>query len=238
MSTSTTRPRTESQVHTAGTWFENTKTKELGRLRVAPTDTGGRRLVADLWLAPGAAVLGEHVHDQINERFTVCSGTLAVRINGVESRAAAGGAISVPAGVSHDWWNESDTVARVLVEVEASPGGGPMAERFLEMIEVSFGLANTGNTNAEGKPHLLWLAAFATDYRDVLRLSSPPQVLQRALFGPLAAFARWAGRDPGVGWLHGPGCPAQIDVPHGYEEVDENGAPVSGQLPYASSGRQ
>ncbi|MFI5027910.1 MAG: hypothetical protein ACHQCF_02880 [Solirubrobacterales bacterium] len=64
-------------MHPVGTWFENTKTKELGRLlRVAPQDTGGTRLLADLWLQPGAAVIGEHVHDP-DERFSVVTGTSA-----------------------------------------------------------------------------------------------------------------------------------------------------------------
>jgi mannose-6-phosphate isomerase-like protein (cupin superfamily) len=208
-------------MHPVGTWFENTKTKELARLRVAPQDAGGERLVADLWLQPGAAVIGEHVHDHLDERFTVIAGRLSVRVDGVESTVGAGGSVEVPAGTGHYWWNDSDEAARVAVEITATPDSGPMAERFVEMIEVGFGLANTGHTNDEGRPSPLWLAAFAMEYRDVMVLSSPPPWVQRALFGPLSGLARRMGRDPSDPSLHWPGCPAEVPPPAGFVDSDE-----------------
>ena len=47
----------------AGDWYENVKTKELARLVVSPEETGGTRLEAELFLQPGGAVVGEHLHD-------------------------------------------------------------------------------------------------------------------------------------------------------------------------------
>jgi len=208
-----------------GTWVENVKTRELARLRVSPDETGGERLTSDLWLRPGAAVLGEHVHDSIDERFTVIAGELAVRIDGVESSAGPGEAVEVPAGTGHDWWNASGDVVHARVDVEATPGSGPMAARFLEMIEVAFGLANSGHTNEEGRPGPLWLAAFAMDYRDVLRLSKPPLWVQRALFEPLAALGRRRGCDPGAAWLHGPDSPCVVPEPAGFSGPDSGWMP-------------
>jgi quercetin dioxygenase-like cupin family protein len=193
-----------------GEWLENRATKERAQVTVSPQDTGGTRLEAELWLEPGGAVMAEHVHDRFHERFTVLSGELAVILDGVHSVARAGDVIDIPAGRAHDWSNAGDTVAHVLVEVE---GPAPMATRFAEMIEVGFGLANAGHTDARGKPTPLWLAALATEYRDVLRLTSPPAPVQRIVLGPLALVARLAGRDPRADWLHGPGSPSRAAAP-------------------------
>jgi quercetin dioxygenase-like cupin family protein len=215
----------EGGAHPAGTWVENRRTGELGRLHVSPADTEGRRLVADLYALPGAAVVGEHVHDQMDETFTVLAGTLDVRLDGAESRAVAGETVEIPAGTAHDWWNSGDTTSKVRVEVAATPGSGPMADRFLAMIEALFSLAQLGHTDDDGKPGLLWLAPFATEYRDVLYLSSPPLGVQRALFGPLAALGRALGRRPTDPSLHGPGAPCVITPPDGFEAAPADWMP-------------
>jgi quercetin dioxygenase-like cupin family protein len=194
----------------AGEWFGNVKTKELAQLKVSPEETGGRRLEAELWLQPGGAVLGEHVHDHLHERFTVLEGELWVVLDGERSVAGPGTVVDVPPGRAHDWSNHGATVAHVRVEVEGQP---PTVVRFTELIEVVFGLANTGHTDEAGKPTPLWLAATATEYRDVMRLTSPPAIVQRAVLGPLAAVARRRGCDPRAGWLHGPGSPARVPAP-------------------------
>ena len=82
-----------------------------------------------------------------------------------------------------------------------------------EMIEAGFGLANSGRTSAQGMPGPLWLAGLAREYRDVLRFTRPPALLQAILFIPLAALARASGRDPAAAWLHGAGSPARIPTP-------------------------
>jgi quercetin dioxygenase-like cupin family protein len=193
-----------------GDWFQNVKTKELVQLLVSPEETDGTRIEAEMWLQPGGAVAAPHVHDALHERFTVLEGELSVVLDGARSVAGPGAVVDVPPGRAHDWSNAGTTVARVRVEVE---GPAPMATRFAEMIEVVFGLANTGHTDEHGKPTPLWLAALATEYRDVIRLTSPPAVVQRIVLTPLAAIARRTGRDVRADWLHGAGCPAHAPAP-------------------------
>ena len=114
----------------------------------------------------------------------------------------------------HDWWNAGDGVAHVRVEVVATrTAPGRPAARFLSMIEAMWSLAALGRVNARGMPDPLWLAAIAREYRDAIRLVKPPAALQAVLFGPLAAIAHGAGRDPLAPELPGPAGACAIPDP-------------------------
>lgn len=193
--------------------MHNSVTGELVQVLVSPADTDGQRGEADLWLQPGAAVIGEHTHSALDETFTVVEGEVGFRRDGRESIARAGDTVDVPAGARHDWWNAGDGLANVRVELESTDPTRRMAERFVSMIELTFGLAATGNTNAKGMPTPLWLAALAHEYRDVIRLTRPPAPVQTIIFGPLSLLARRLGRDPLAPSMHGEACPARIPAP-------------------------
>lgn len=199
----------------AGAWFLNPVTGELARVAVGPRETSGRRIEADLWLQPGAAVAGAHVHQHLVERFEPLAGAVGFQVDGVEHALRPGdGAIEVPAGTVHDWWNAGDGVAHVRVEVEApADAPGRPAARFVAMIEAMWSLAALGRVDAKGMPGPLWLAAVAREYRDVIRFARPPAVVQAALFGPLAALARRTGRDPRAAELHGPAAACAVPAP-------------------------
>ena len=197
----------------AGAWLHNPVTGELARINVGPADTAGRRIEADLWLQPGAALAGAHVHDHLVERFDLLAGRVGFAVAGVEQVIDPGAeAITVPAGVVHDWWNAGDDVAHVRVEVEAN-APGRLAARFVSTIEALWSLAALGRVNAKGMPDPLWLAAVAREYRDTIRFVRPPAVVQALLFGPLAALARRTGRDPLAPELHGPSAACAIAPP-------------------------
>ena len=168
----------------AGDMVENPVTGERAVVRVGTKDSEGRLLVSDLYVKPGGAVAGEHVHPIIEEWFTVKSGRVGFRIDGRESIAELDRRLHVPAGTAHDWWNAGQEEAHVVVEV--SP-----AERFEEMITNLFGLARDGKTNPKGMPNLLQAALFASEFEDVLYFTSPPRAVQKVLFGVLAPIA-WA----------------------------------------------
>jgi hypothetical protein len=46
----------------AGEVYENPVTGEHAVIRIGTDITGGERLVVDLYLQPGSAVMGEHLH--------------------------------------------------------------------------------------------------------------------------------------------------------------------------------
>jgi mannose-6-phosphate isomerase-like protein (cupin superfamily) len=170
----------------AGDVIENPVTGERAVVRVGKEESGGELLVADLYVRPGGAVLGEHVHPAIEERFTVMSGRVGFRLDGREVIAYPDERLRVPPGAAHDWWNAGDEEAHVLVEI--SPG-----KRFEEAIKNSFGLAQDGKTDAKGMPNLLQLVASAREFEDVLYFTRPPRPVQKILFAVLAPVARFLG---------------------------------------------
>lgn len=169
-----------------GEVWENPVTGERSTLLELPQENSERRATAELTALVGARVVGEHRHPGTTERFTVLEGELTVKREGQTSVLHEGEEALIEPDVWHDWWNASDRDARVRVEV--TPG-----DRFALMIETLFGLARMGHTNAKGMPHPLQLALIATEFSDVIVFRKPPEAVQRALFGPLAAIARRRG---------------------------------------------
>jgi len=170
----------------AGDVYENPVTGERVVMRVGTEESGGDLLVADLYVRPGGAVAGEHVHERIEEWFTVRKGRIGFRLDGRETVAPYNERMHVPAGMAHDWWNAGEDEAHVVVEV--APGA-----RFEGMIKNLYGLAQDGKTNEQGMPSLLQAALFAREFEDVLRFTKPPRPVQQVLFAALAPIARFLG---------------------------------------------
>lgn len=170
----------------AGDVIENPVTGERAVVRIGTEQTGGKLLIVDLYIRPEGAVMGEHVHSAIEERFTVFRGRVGFRLSGQVTTAELGKRLTVLAGVAHDWWNSGSEEA--LVRVEIRP-----AVRFEAMILNAFGLAQDGKVDRRGMPNLLQLAVFAREFDDVIQFTHPPRVVQRVLFGLLAPIARRLG---------------------------------------------
>jgi quercetin dioxygenase-like cupin family protein len=171
---------------TAGDVYENPVTGERAVVRVGTAETAGKLLVVDLTVRPGGAVIGEHYHPGVEERFTALAGRLSYRLAGRPGALEAGQEVLVPAGVPHEWWNAGADEAVVRIAVRP-------AARFEECIVNTFGLAQDGRVNARGMPNLLQLAVLAREFDDVMRFTSPPRWVQRLLFGVLAPVARLLG---------------------------------------------
>ena len=183
-----------------GALYDNPVTGERGVVRVAPSAANGRLLVVDLYLRPGGAVAGEHVHPAASEAFTVVRGRLGVRHGGRELQAGPGTRVEVPPGAAHEFWNAADEEVRLVVEVR--PG-----ERLEQLIRRLFLAAQDGRTDARGRPRALHAAVLASGFADTIRFTSPPRLVQRALSGLLAPVARAAGRraiDPDYAGRHLP----------------------------------
>ncbi len=170
----------------AGEVYENPVTGERVVVRVGAEECGGELFVADLYVKPDGASMGEHVHPGIEEGFTVVRGRLGYRLEGREGVVGPGQHLHVPHGTTHEWWNAGEEEARIIVEI--SP-----AARFEEMIKNLYGLAQDGKTDAKGMPNLLQAALFAREFEDVLWFTKPPRSVQKVLFTALAPGARFLG---------------------------------------------
>jgi len=178
-------PPDRTQIEVGEVWV-NPVTRERATILERTWDNPDGRATAELTALVGARVMGEHLHPALVERFTVLEGELTVKRNGQTGILHQGETAVIEPGVWHDWWNASNRDARVRVEI--TPG-----ERFVHMIETFFGLARLGYTDSKGLPFPLQLALCAREFSDVLVFRSPPQVVQRAMFGALAPFAVWRG---------------------------------------------
>lgn len=170
----------------AGEIYENRVQGDRFVVREGGDDTGGERLVADLYIKPGGAVAAKHVHAYTTERFEVLSGTVRFHVDGREELARPGQQVEVPPGIVHDWWNVGDDEAHVLADIRP-------AERFELMVQNLYGLANDGRTNARGVPRLLPLALFVREFRREAEFVRPPRIVQRVLFTLVSPLARARG---------------------------------------------
>ena len=164
----------------------NPVTGERAAVRVRPDETGGQLMVVDLYIRPGGAVVGEHFHPTIEERFEVVRGRVGCKLGTTTGVAGPGDKLVIPARAVHDWWNAGPEEA--LVRVEISPSA-----RFQAMVMNIFGLAQDGKTDGKGRPNLLQLSLFAQEFSDVVIFTEPPPAVQKILFSLLAPIARLAG---------------------------------------------
>ncbi len=116
--------------------------------RETAKDTGGALLRLDFFVAPGGFLGSEHLHPRQEERVEVLSGTLRCRVGGRERNVGAGEAVTVPPGIPHTLWNESQEQAHAVVEYRP-------ALRMETLFETLFGLGRDGKTDEGGSPRLL-----------------------------------------------------------------------------------
>jgi quercetin dioxygenase-like cupin family protein len=177
-----------------GDVYENKVTGEYAVVLRGSEDRGNGPAIVHLTARPGAAVVGEHYHPQIRERFTVVRGQLDAKIAGKFRRLQPGDSAMAEVGVAHDWWNSSETdEAHVLVEIDNAPGAKIDPNRFELMIGVLFGLANDGKVDAKGRPYPLQAAVIAKEFADVVVFTNPPRAVQLVAFAILAPIARLLG---------------------------------------------
>lgn len=178
-----------------GDVYENKVTGEYGVILRGTEDRGQGPGIVHLTARPGAAVVGEHVHPNMIERFTVVSGRLDACIAGKAFSLEPGQSATVEAGVAHDWWNNSKTAeAQVLIEIERANGADHIdPNRFELLIGMLFGLANAGKVDRKGRPSPLQAAVIAKEFADVIVFTRPSPAIQRVALGILVPLANLLG---------------------------------------------
>lgn len=149
----------------------------------------------EMWVDPGGGVT-PHVHPTMEERFTVVEGRPEFLAGRRWRAAGPGETVVVAPGTRHAFRNRGAEVARV--RCEARP-----PETLQAFLEDVAGLSRAGKLTRRGLPAprgVLEAAVLAHRYRDmvVLLFPSPPVVLQRLLFPPLARLAERRGLRAGT----------------------------------------
>ena len=178
-----------------GDVYENKVTREYAVVLRGSEDCGDGPAIVHLTARPGAAVVGEHIHPHMRERFTVIGGTLEARIAGRVHSLGPGQAATVEAGIAHDWWNASASEdAHVLIEIDGAAGAHDFdLSRFEVLIGTLFSLANEGKVDRKGRPSPLQGALIAQEFADVIVFTRPPRAVQRVAIGILAPIGKLLG---------------------------------------------
>ena len=82
----------------AGEVYSNPASGERGVVILGTHETGGKRIVIDLYLRPGGGMIERHYHPTIHERFKVIQGEVSYTLNGVEASAQPGQTVDIPPG--------------------------------------------------------------------------------------------------------------------------------------------
>jgi quercetin dioxygenase-like cupin family protein len=158
--------------------------------RQTAEETNGELLQVD-WIAAGPWTTGpDHIHPLQDERFEVVSGSLGLRVNGVEHVLEPGDVVVAQAGAPHAAWNAGSDEVHALVDFRP-------ALRTETAFETLAGLAQDGMTTSAGAPkNLFRLALVLRHFEDEIYLARPPLAVQRVLLGAVAAVGRLLGYRP------------------------------------------
>jgi mannose-6-phosphate isomerase-like protein (cupin superfamily) len=134
-------------------------------------------------LRPHGEIAGAHFHPGKQQRVTVLSGEMHLRIDGVHHVVRAGESALLPAGAHHFQWNPCDSEVTAIEEIR--PAG-----RIHEFFSVLFGLARDGKTDSQGRPSLLLAATLFSEFKDSIRQA---ELRTRVLLDALAPIAALLG---------------------------------------------
>jgi quercetin dioxygenase-like cupin family protein len=87
-----------------------------------------------------------HYHNAFSEKFQVEEGILYLQVGKEKKELQRGDSVTVPAGMNHRFYNESNDQVRFLITLK--PGHSGM-ENF---IKIFYGLASDGLSDKKGKP--------------------------------------------------------------------------------------
>ena len=133
--------------------------------------TNGARTLLELELAPGGSATA-HYHRRFSERFEVRAGELHLQIGRTRRRLTVGQSATVEPHTLHAFSNPTEDPTRFLIELR--PGHSGMEQG----LQIVYGLASEGKTNAKGVPINLYHLAVVLGLGDtqlpgVLRVLLP-----------------------------------------------------------------
>lgn len=173
----------------AGDEIVNPRTGQRMIFRQTASETAGDLLQIECFSPPSTAREPEHIHPYQENRFELLSGTLRFRVQGREQTVGPGEVITIPPGTPHRFWNDSDEEARYIQEFRPAMEIGAFFERL-------FGLARDGKLTDKGAPGIMQMAVSGPAFWNEIRVSQPPEIVQKIVFALLEPIGRLLGYRP------------------------------------------
>ena len=178
--------------------LENRHTGEVLLIRRVLNAQGQIVLALDGTLPPGTSGPPLHVHLREHEEGIVKAGTLGAQIGTEKFVVPTGGAVVLPKGSLHRWWNAGDDV----LEFNGHATPAVDLDRFLQAL---FAVLNASSGH---RPPIFYLAHVLWRHRDTQLLSIPPPAIQRFVLPVLLFIGRILGKYRGSNWPGSPeSCP-------------------------------
>ena len=147
-------------------------------------DTDGALAEMDFYLPAGMTPCPEHIHPLSAERVTVRRGEVRAMIDGRLFTVRAGESLEVPPNTWHTWV----PVGEVEMTATITPAMG--MDDFLADL---FAIAEAGDVDSQGVPHLLPLMVLLDDHPDACYLRDPSAGPRKDTIRTLACSGRMHG---------------------------------------------
>lgn len=133
-------------------------------------------LVAEVRYGPAGSPPPAHLHPAQDEQFAVLEGEVTIDLAGRRHTLRAGDTIEVPRRTAHQMWNAHPTDP---ARVRWTTTPALRTEQWWAALD-----------RIEGEATLMSFAPVLREYRDVFRLTAPPQWIAQPLFALLSVGRR------------------------------------------------
>ena len=169
-----------------GDKITNARTGQVMIFLKTGAETNGELLQIECFSPPTPEREPEHIHPFQQNSFEIISGSCVFDVDGKEQIVGPGESIIIPANVPHHFWNSGDIDAHYIQEFKPAL----KIDRFFETF---FALARDGKLNKNGIPNLFHTSIIGLAYKDEIRMTKPPWVLQNIIYKILAPFGKLMG---------------------------------------------
>lgn len=164
----------------------NTRTGQTMIFLQTGHETNGEVLEIENFQKPSLEREAVHVHPYQKSSFEVITGEVHIWIDGQESVLKPGEEKIIPAGVPHLFWIGGEEEAHFYSRFWP-------ALNIAEFFDTYFGLARDGKLNKYGITNIFHTALISLNYKNVIRLTSPPWAVQLLLYYMLAPIGKILG---------------------------------------------
>jgi quercetin dioxygenase-like cupin family protein len=158
--------------------------KDYATFLETAASTNGRRTLLEVEVAAGGGN-ALHYHAAFSERFEVLEGVLCVQLGKETYTLKPGESATAPASTLHRFYNATSLPVRFLVELQPGSAG------FERALQIGYGLAADGRTNAKGLPKNIYHLALCFELSETMVTGALSLITP--LFRFLAARARRKG---------------------------------------------